>query len=155
MKLELEDIEYRITVTLSSRYMGDYGWQYSDDDHVMLSADSLEGLYEEIGKHYSEWIVQKELDEERYSDSSSDSYQVNNNFIEYSDITVFIEPYSEEKRNQSEGYKNVGAIRDAARAKAAEKAEKERIRRQEWNKKETERKEKAEFERLRAKFGQK
>lgn len=155
MKLDLEDIEYRISVYTYCRWRGDYGWNYSQKSEEILYAESLEKLYEEIGTHYSKWIVEKELNQQNAGKHPDDDDLVENNFIEYSDITVFIESYSEEKRNQTEGYKNVGAIRDAARAKAAEKAEKERIRREEWNKKEKERKEREEFERLKAKFEEK
>lgn len=148
-----EEIEYKIKVTPWHRFRGDYGWGYSDDSdyEFELSHNSIDELYEAIANDYNNWIVRME---HNASISKIDYDQIENNGIKYSPIYIEVEPYSEEKRNATKAYKEIGEVRDRfiAAKKAAE--EKERIRVEAWRKAEKEKQDRLEFERLKKKFNQ-
>ena len=150
-----QEIEYKIRVTPWYKWISDYGnWQYSDDTdyEYELSHDSIEGLYESIGRDYNKWVLRTE-DKCRQGGGLRDEYKMENNGIKYSSIFVEVEPYSEEKRNATKAYKEIGEVRDAFIAVEKAKADAEKIRVAEWKKEEQDRRDRAEFERLQRKFG--
>jgi hypothetical protein len=146
-----EEIEYKIKVIPWHRWHGDYGWDYSNDsDHEYeLSAYSIEELYEAIARDYNKWIVRAEEEAKHYP---FDYKRMENRGIKYSSIYIEVEEYSEEKRNATEDYKQVGAVCDKFLADKKEREEKERIRVEAYRKKEQEERDRQEFERLKKKF---
>jgi len=122
-----DEIEYKIKITPWYRWQGDYGWDYSsDEDHEYeISDNSIEELYESVARDYNHWIVQAE--EASKKPNCADYDRMENKGVKYSPIYVEVEPYSEEKRNATKAYKEVGEVRDRFIANKKVEEEKERI----------------------------
>lgn len=130
---------------------------YKDQDNYLchrevieeLSAASIRGLYEQMGKMVVDHMIHGEKENKR----DPWEHPLDEFIVEFSNIYVEVETYDKERMKASEEYKNIGAAKEAARAReAAEKAkEEERVRK--WRIRQQEIKDREDYERLRKKFG--
>lgn len=149
----MEEVEYCIKVIPWHRWRGDYGWNYSEDldNEYELTANSIEELYEAVARDYNQWVVKAEDAANKKNCSECD--RLENKGIKYSDIYIVVEPYSEEKRNATKAYQEVGKVRDAFIANKKAKEEAERIRVEAYRKQKKEENDRKEWARLKKIYG--
>lgn len=131
-------------------YAGDdnYKSEHIHDNDLILEADSIEALYEQMAKERVGWILHAEKRCKKDVRKSMEDF-----FVRFSNIYVEVEDFSNEKLEATKTYQERGAARDAFWKREREQQEKERQRRIEWGAKQKEERDKAEFIRLSKKFG--
>jgi len=150
---EENEIEYSVFVKrcYDGRDRDNYPKTYVAEDYL-ISADSLDNLYERMAKEYVDWKLKGEKRIKVTPSWSDDPHDLDGYFVEFGDIHVIIEEYSEAKMKATETYKNKAQTRDEFLAKqkileaAKKKAEQER------SKKYKEQQEREEYLRLKKKF---
>jgi len=145
-------VQYGVYATTCTPYCGDRYVETRKDEPELLMAESIPALYEYMAKVRINHTLhgEKELNSPhcRMHKNLIQDYK-----IEFTDIFVIVERFSNSVLEQTTTYKNIGKARDEAIAKriADEKKEAERI--AIWRKEESERRDKAEFERLSKIYG--
>lgn len=150
---EENEIEYSVLVKrcYEGRDNDNYPKTYVEDDDL-ISADSLDKLYEKMAKEYVDWKLEGEKRLKRKPRWSSDPQTLDDYFVEFGDIHIIVEEYDEDKMKATETYKNKAKTRDEFLAKqkileaAKKKAEEERTA------KYKEQQEKEQYLRLKKKF---
>jgi hypothetical protein len=138
-----------VYATSSHPYKDDnYYLCYRVDDPEKLSADSIESLYEKMG----DAAVNHMLHGEKMYAQSAWDHPLEEFTIEFSNIFVEVEIYSEEKMKASKTFQAIGAERERQRAIDAKRKAEEDERRRIWLEQEKERKDREEFERLSKKY---
>ena len=137
------------------------GTPYQDRDNYIcthwsdaetLKDDTVDGLYEQMARVRVQHSIRADEDPDARNTWAgvtwADRYEV-----EFSEITLEVCRYDEDKLKATETWKKLGEAREAHRAQKKIEAERERKRSEEWNKQERERKDREEYVRLTKKFG--
>ena len=148
---DLQDIEFSVRYTkFYPNDSGDYTYEASREEET-LSATSVERLYEDMAK----LVIDYKIEGQREWNNWPTSDWINSYRIEFSNIFVEAEEFSQHTLENTETYKNIGKAQDEARKKFL-KEEEEKMREQAKAKaKYLEENEKREYIRLAQKFGNK
>jgi chromatin segregation and condensation protein Rec8/ScpA/Scc1 (kleisin family) len=147
------EIEYSVLTKrcYDGRDNDNYPKVYVAEDYL-ISADSLDSLYEKMAGEYVSWKLEGEKRLKTVSRWSSDPQELDDYFVEFGDIHIIVEEYNENKMKATKTYAEKGKTRDEFLAKqkileaAKKKAEEERA------KKYQEQQEKEQYLRLKKKF---
>lgn len=81
-------------------------------NNYLISADSLNNLYERMAKEYVDWKLEGEKRIKVTPSWSDDPHNLDGYFVKFGDIHIIVEEYSEDKMKATETYKNKAAARD-------------------------------------------
>jgi len=144
-------LEYGVYATTCTPYRGDRHVQIQKDEPELISAPSIEELYERMAKCRIDHMLRGEKDiresHRHLYPNAQDDYTV-----EFTPIFVVVEWFSKDKLEESKTYQDIGKARDEARAAEKHAQEVEAKRLAEWRKADQERRDREEFERLSKKF---
>ena len=156
MNDESEKPQYCVTFRTGTPY-------YDEDNHVWtrwsdpetLKADTVDTLYEYMARERVDHAIRADKDPESKRDTPrfrctlpwAELYEV-----EFSDITVEVCAYDEDRLKATDTWKKLGESLEADRAKRKAEAEQQRKREEAWRAQQQEEQDRANYARLKSKY---